>query len=79
MPDLKLACNPIYMHNSESGQEAFLLFGENGEEKIAVMDDMLYNAIEQEFSKKIDDAESRYVYDYEWAKEYINEGTENEP
>lgn len=32
MPDLELSWNPIYTHNPETRQEAFMLYGENGEQ-----------------------------------------------
>lgn len=76
LPDFQLSWNPIYARNPETGQEAFLLFGENGEEKIAVMEDKLYNAIEHEYKERLDNEEGRYVYDFEWAKQFIENAVE---
>lgn len=77
IPDFKLSGAPIYTHSPETGQEAFLLLVENGEEKIAVIDDLLYDAVEQTYQKYHDRDHSKYVYDYAWAEALIfNTGVE---
>ena len=73
LPDFKLSWNPIYTRNPETGQETFLLFGENGEEKVALMDDMLYNSVEQKLKDRLECDDSTYIYDFEWAEDFLNQ------
>ncbi len=73
IPDFRLACAPVYIHSPEAGQEAFHLFGENGEEMIAVLDDLVYNTVEIEFRETLKKTENQYRFDFDWAQHFVED------
>lgn len=73
MPEFELSWNPIYTHNMKTGQEAFMLYGKNGEHKIALLEDRLYNYMKEKYLKQLEKEPNRYVYDFQWAKDYLKD------
>ena len=73
MPGLELSWNPIYTHNPETRQEAVMLYGKNGEQKMALLEDMLYDYMKEKYLEQLDKETNRYVYDFNWAKSFLND------
>ena len=73
MPGLELSWNPLYTHNPETGQEAFMLYGKKGEHKIALLEEKLYNYMEEKYLRLLDQEPNRYVYDFDWAKDCLKD------
>ena len=73
MPGLELSWNPIYTHNPETRQEAVMLYGKNGEQKMALLEDKLYDYMKEKYLEQLDKETNRYVYDFNWAKSFLND------
>lgn len=76
LPGLELSWNPIYTHNPESGQEVFMLYGKNREHKIALLEEKIYNYMKDKYQKLLDKEPNRYVYNFDWAKDYLKDNVE---
>ncbi len=72
MPGFELSWNPVFTYNPETGQEAFMLYGKKGEHKVALLEEKLYNYMEEKYLKLLEQEPNRYVYDFAWAKNYLN-------
>ena len=73
MPGFELSWNPIYTHNPDTGREAVMLYGKNGEQKMALLEEKLYQYMKEKYLKLLDQEDNRYVYDFAWAKNYLND------
>ena len=49
-----------------------MLYGKNGEQKMALLEDKLYDYMNEKYLKQLDKETNRYVYDFNWAKSFLS-------
>ena len=73
IPDLQLVCNPIYSYNLETGEEYIVLLCKSGEQKIAMIEDAVYNGLKESYAVKLEMETEYFIYDFVWAEAFLKE------